>query len=59
MCVSFEDFDIYAKDNNIFKNHLIDSINEIYYEVLDDILIEEEDEFYTILKDYYQKITIK
>lgn len=59
LCVSFEDFDIYAKDNNIFKNHLIDSINEIYYEVLDDILIEEEDEFYTILKDYYQKITIK
>lgn len=59
LCVSFEDFDIFAKDNNIFKNHLIDSINEIYYEVLDDILIEKEDEFYTILKNYYQKITIK
>ncbi|MGM5630948.1 tellurite resistance TerB C-terminal domain-containing protein [Apibacter raozihei] len=58
LCISFEDFEAYAKEKNFLKNHVIDSINEIYYDTLDDILIEEEEEFYTILENYYQKITL-
>jgi hypothetical protein len=40
----------------VFKNQLIDSINEVCFAVLDDILIEEEEEYYLINKDHYQKI---
>lgn len=46
----------FAKSKGIFKNQLIDSINETCYEVLDDILIEEEDDYYTIIPEYFQKI---
>lgn len=46
----------FAKSKGIFKNQLIDSINETCYEVLDDVLIEEEDDYYTIIPEYFQKI---
>jgi hypothetical protein len=49
----------FAKSKGIFKNQLIDSINESCYEVLDDILIEEEDDYYTINPEYFQKIYVK
>jgi hypothetical protein len=49
----------FAKSKGVFKNQLIESINEICYEILDDVLIEEEDEFYTINPDYYQKLLVK
>jgi hypothetical protein len=45
------DVDIFAKSKNVFKNYLIDSINEVCFETLDDILIEEIDEFYVINED--------
>lgn len=47
----------YAKSKGIFKNQLIESINETCYEVLDDVLIEEDDDYYTIIPEYYQKIS--
>lgn len=46
----------FAKSKGIFKNQLIESINETCYEVLDDVLIEEEDDYYTIYPEYFQKI---
>lgn len=51
-----EDF---AKSKGVFKNQVIESINESCYEVLDDVLIEEEDDYYTIIPEYFQKISTK
>ncbi|WP_366185682.1 tellurite resistance TerB C-terminal domain-containing protein [Flavobacterium ovatum] len=57
--ISQIDFEIFAKSKGLFKNQLIESINDICYDLLDDVLIEEEDDFYIINTDYFQKISIK
>ncbi|MBS1744004.1 MAG: hypothetical protein JST81_13305 [Bacteroidetes bacterium] len=46
----------FAKQKGAFTSGLIESINEICYEKLDDILIEEEDEYYIINQDYYKRL---
>lgn len=48
-----------AKSKGVFKGQLIESINEACYESLDDLLIEEDDEHYTINENYYQQILSK
>lgn len=53
------ELETFAKSKGVLKNQLIDSINEVCYDLLDDILIEEEDGYYTINKSYFQKITTK
>lgn len=53
------DFEAFAKLQGVFKNQLIESINDICYEILDDVLIEEEDEYYTINQNSYQKLLTK
>ncbi|MFB9076474.1 tellurite resistance TerB C-terminal domain-containing protein [Flavobacterium procerum] len=53
------DFEAFAKSKGMFKNQLIESINEICYETLDDVLIEEEDDFYIINENYYNRILAK
>jgi len=53
------EFEIFAKSKGAFKNQLIENINEICFENLDDLLIEEDEEYYTINQDYYQKILAK
>lgn len=53
------EFEIFAKSKGVFKNQLIESINDTCYEFLDDVLIEEEDDYYTINTDYFQRISIK
>ncbi|WP_343591022.1 tellurite resistance TerB C-terminal domain-containing protein [Flavobacterium sp.] len=53
------EFEIFAKSNGAFRNQLIESINEICFDDLDDILIEEDEDYYTINNDYYQKILAK
>jgi hypothetical protein len=50
------DLEAFAKDKGVFKNQLIDSINESFYELLDDVLIEEEAAHYSMNQEYYQKI---
>ena len=45
-----------SKEKGLFKNQLIDSINEACYELLDDILIEQDDDYYLINEHYYQRI---
>ena len=40
----------------MFRNQLIESINESCFETLDDILIEEEEDYYQINEDYYKQI---
>ena len=57
--ISKLELEAFAKSKGVFKNQLIESINEACYEFLDDVLIEEEDEHYTINTDYYQRILTK
>ena len=57
--VSQCEFETFAKSKGVFKNQLIESINEICYENLDDVLIEEEDEYYIINPNYYQRLLAK
>lgn len=49
----------FAKLNGIFKNQLIESINETCFEFLDDVLVEEDEDYYTIDINYFQKISAK
>jgi len=49
----------FVKSKGIFKNQLIESINETCYEFLDDVLIEEEEDYYTINTNYFQRIRAK
>ena len=53
------ELEIFAKSKGIFKNQLIESINETCYDFLDDILIEEEDDYYTINTNYFQRISVQ
>ena len=53
------ELEVFAKSKGIFKNQLIESINETCYEFLDDVLIEEEDDYYTINTNYFQRISAK
>ena len=49
----------FTKSKGVFKNQVIESINEACYDVLDDVLIEEEDDYYTIIPEYFDKILAK
>jgi hypothetical protein len=53
------DVEKFAKSINSFKNQLIGSINEACFDVLDDVLVEEEDEYYVINPEYFQLISKK
>lgn len=46
----------FTKSKGVFKNQVIESINDKCYEALDDVLIEEEDDYYTIIPEYFQII---
>lgn len=50
------EFELFAKSKGAFKNQLIDTINEICYDRLDDLLIEEDEDYYTINQNYYHKL---
>ncbi|MEJ6981726.1 tellurite resistance TerB C-terminal domain-containing protein [Pedobacter sp. P351] len=56
LTVSQMEMNVFVKSNGLFKNQLIESINDVCYEVLDDILIEEEEDNYIINENYYQRI---
>ncbi len=55
--IPISELEQFAKSKGVFRNQLIESINEACYEVLDDVLIEEEEDFYTIEEMYFQTIT--
>ena len=52
-----DDIEQLARSRSVFKNQLVDRVNEICFELLDDLLIEEEDDSYTMNPDYYRKLT--
>lgn len=51
------ELEAFSKSKGVFKNQLIESINDTCYEWLDDVLIEEEEDYYTINTDYFQRIS--
>lgn len=53
------DLEILARSKGMFKNQIIESINEICYEILDDVLIEEDEDFYIINQSYFNRILEK
>jgi hypothetical protein len=57
--ITQSELEIFAKSKGIFKNQLIESINETCYDFLDDVLIEEEDDYYTINTNYFQRISVQ
>ncbi|RZJ81957.1 MAG: hypothetical protein EOO47_02370 [Flavobacterium sp.] len=59
LSVPCQDVDAFASSRGMFKNQLIDSLNEVCYDLLDDVLIEEDDEYYIINDNYYQTILAK
>ena len=54
-----KELELIAKANGVFKNQLVDSINEACYDAIDDVIIEEEEDNYFIHETYYQKILSK
>ncbi|MBV8327355.1 tellurite resistance TerB C-terminal domain-containing protein [Chryseobacterium sp.] len=50
------DFSGFIKTKGLFTGSAIDSVNESCFEILDDVLIEEEDEYFIINTNYYQKL---
>lgn len=50
------DFGDFIKAKGLFMGSTVDSLNESCYEILDDILIEEEDDYFIINTHYYQKL---
>ncbi len=54
--IQHDDAETFARLHGVFSNQLIESINEACYEILDDILIEEEDDNYIINPEYFKRI---
>jgi stress response protein SCP2 len=50
------EIEMFVKSQGRFKNQLINSINEVCFEKIDDILIEEDGELYIINEYYYKKV---
>ena len=59
LTLSQKELEIFAKSKGVFKNQLIESINDTCYDNLDDVLIEEEEGNYIINENYYQRILAK
>lgn len=46
----------FAKSKGLMANGLIEKINDLCYETLDDVLIEEEEEHWSVSDDYLNAI---
>ena len=54
--LSFEAIEAFAKTNGLFKNQLIDGINDRCMDLLEDVLIEEVEEGFEVNENYYKQI---
>lgn len=55
-CLSQPELSNYARAAGLFPDQLIESINETCYDIIDDLLIEEEEEVYVINENKYKTI---
>ena len=51
-----KEVDVFAEKQGIFASQLVNNINEIYYDELNDVLIEESDDYFTVNETYYRRI---
>jgi len=51
-----KELDVFARSAGVFAAPFVEKINDIYYEVLDDLLIEEEEDAWTISEEYFDVI---
>lgn len=56
MSVLQSDFGDFMRTRQLFVSATIESINDILYDVLDDVLIEEDEDYYTINNEYFKKL---
>lgn len=56
LTVSQAAVEAFARAHGTLRNQLIDGLNDACYELLDDVLIEESGDEYTIYKTYYQRL---
>lgn len=56
LTLSYVDIETFLKSKGVFKNQTIDSINELCFEILDDILIEDDGSEYNISPSYFAQI---
>ena len=54
--ISDQEIEIFARSKGVFKNGLIEGVNDCCYEHLDDLLIEEEDDNYIVNENSYQSV---
>lgn len=54
--LSADEADRFARNRGVFRDQLIEAINEEHYDLLDDLLIECEADEYILNKEYYQQI---
>lgn len=54
--LEYDEVDNFVHSKGMFKSQLIEGINEQFYEELDDLLIEEDSDHYTLNKEYYQRL---
>lgn len=54
--VSQSDVESFARENGAFRNQVIESVNDACYELLDDVLIEEDDDLYVVNEKYYRTV---
>ena len=47
---------IFVESRGLFRDALIERINDDYYEMFDDLLIEEDGEYYILNEDYYKQL---
>lgn len=59
LVLNVQELETFAKSKGVFKNQLVESINEVCFEKLDDVLIEEEETKYTISENYFKTIYSK
>jgi len=50
------DLEEYMRSRHLFMNAAVESVNDQLFDTLDDILIEEEDDYLTINPEYYKKL---
>lgn len=55
-CLNQQEVHIFAQSRGLFKDQFIESINDQYYEILDDLLIEEDGEEYILNETYYKEV---
>jgi hypothetical protein len=54
--INKKEMDTFARNKGLFRESLIQQINEAYYEMWEDVLIEDEGEAYTLNEIYYRQI---